>query len=88
MKPTSAWLLMREKPPLRNEALAVIRPSKRVTNKATDDIVRDLHLKKYGRLWPNAASWTWGRLDESGRDELRLKTPLCTYVLVPIDLYG
>lgn len=87
MKSRQGWVLSRRPsipgfvPP---KTLAVIIPSKRVTNKAVDDIVRDFHLREYGRLWPTKVVW---RAPEDLL-LLTLKTPLCTYVLTRVDVYG
>lgn len=86
MKSRQGWVLSRkgEHPFGSSVTLAVIIPSKRVTNKAVDDVVRELHLKEYGRAWPNKPIW------RGGTDPLllTLKTPVCTYVLTRVDVYG
>lgn len=84
MKPRSAWLLQVsvgmtgfQKP------LATILPSRKVTNQAVYDIVRDLHLKAHGRFWPNDAAWV-----DNEVGGLKLVTPICTYHLSRIEVYG
>lgn len=86
MKPRLGWLLLRENPPpgdVHPEHVCVIIPSRKVTNKAVDDIVREHHLREFGRLWPNKVSWR-----SVGKDRLILKTPLCTYKLLRMEVYG
>lgn len=85
MKPRQAWLLLHEQ---RGsdviERVAVIIPSRKVTNKVVDDLVREFHLRKYGRLWPNKVWWT----TPPGVDELALSTPVADYRLVRVPVYG
>lgn len=92
MKSRLGWVLTRHRATGRvvgefkgeDETLAVIIPSKRVTNKAVDDIVREFHLREYGRLWPTKAVWR----APSDPLKLTLKTPVCMYVLTRVDVYG
>lgn len=87
MKPRKGWLLTRERVPPGNvasETLAVIIPSRKVTNKVVDDIVREHHLKEFGRLWPSKVSWR----APPDIEVLTLKTPLATYRLSRVEIFG
>ena len=87
MKSRPGWILTRERVPpgdVRSETLAVIIPSRRVTNKAVDDLVREAHLREFGRLWPNKVTW---RTPED-KSVLTLRTPLATYKLTRVDVFG
>lgn len=84
MKPRRGWLLTRDgsQQGAPVATIATIVPSRKVTNKAVDDIVREHHLREVGRLWPNPTVW------KSQGAQLVLKTPLCTYRLTLIEVYG
>lgn len=87
MKARPGWVLTRERTPpgdVRPETIAVIIPSRRMTNKAVDDLVRESHMKEFGRLWPNKVAWV-------APDDpliLTLRTPLALYRLTRVDVYG
>lgn len=88
MKSRPGWILTREQAPpgnVRPETIAVIIPSRRVTNKAVDDLVREHHMRSFGRLWPNVVVWV---SPEGGGGPLMLRTPLATYRLTRVDVYG
>lgn len=69
------------------EFVAAVVPGRQVTNRVTVDIVRDFHLDRFGRTWPNAVdSEGWVPSVEPGT--LKIDTPLCTYKLQRIWVYG
>lgn len=85
MKPRQGWLLTAHAPTsgVINVVVSAIVPSRKVTNKVVDDIVREWHLKTFGRLWPNKPEWKG-----KGALTLVLQTPVCVYRLTRLDVYG
>lgn len=87
MKPRDGWVLTHQPHPpgnTREDTIGVVIPSKKMTNRAVDDLVREYHLRKYGRLWPNKVTWV------AGDDPLllTLRTPVATYRLHRTFVYG
>lgn len=85
MKPRAGWLLTANAPAtgVINTVIAAVVPTRKVTNRVVDDIVREWHLKAFGRLWPNKTEWK-----NKGEKLLVLQTPVCTYKLTRLDVYG
>lgn len=87
MKARDAWVVMADASlrtgPHAQPVMAFV-PSRKMTNKAAIDVVREFHLREYGYSWPNDAKW---EQDAPGPD-LVLRTPIRDYRMVKVQLYG
>lgn len=93
MQSHKGWILTRETLPPGAQVvhqLAVILPSRVVTNKAIDDLVYHFHKQMYGAeaRVPDSAKWREVSTPDRGGMLVLKALPYCWYRLTPVDVYG